>query len=129
MPKQEIFFEQQDGDHRVEVLKSYDRGYAREAFNGMNEEARQRLWETLKPEEIYNSAGLPSLNDPDDVNGDAEAFLWDELEEQAREDGSVLSFFVVNESVDGRSESLYVSPDWPSAEAFAKERLSASLVP
>ena len=122
MPKQEIFFEQTAAGTRIEVLKSYDQSYAREAFGEMDEDALQHLWETLKPEEIYDPAGLPSLGDSD---GEGEAFLWDELLEQAREDGNMLSFFVVNETVSGRSGSLYVSPDWPSAEAFAKQRLAS----
>ena len=46
--------------------------------------------------------------------------------EQAREDGNLLSFFIVNETVGPHRESLYVSPDWPSAEAFAKERLASA---
>jgi hypothetical protein len=33
---------------------------------------------------------------------------------------------VVNEVKGSVSESLYVSPDWPSAEAFAKELLVAA---
>lgn len=121
MPKQEIFFEQSAAGTRIEVLKSYDQSYAREAFGEMDEDALQALWEALKPEEIYDPAGLPALNDP---AGEGEAFLWDELLEQAREDGNVLSFFIVHQTVNGRSEDLYVSPDWPSAEAFAKQRLA-----
>jgi hypothetical protein len=117
MPKQEVFFEQQVGERRVEVLKSYDQAYAREAFHNMDDEALQDLWSALKPEEIYDPAGLPTLSDP---NGEGEAFLWDELLEQAREDGPLLSFFIVNETKDRRSENLFVSPDWPSAERFAK---------
>ena len=124
MPKQELFFEQEIEGRRVEVLKSYDQVYAREAFSGMDEAAQQRLWDTLKPEEIYDPEGLPKLGD---VEGEGEAFLWDELLEQAREDGSLLSFFVVNETVGRRTESLYVSPDWPSAEAYAQERLRSVL--
>jgi hypothetical protein len=122
MPKQEIFFEQQTGDKRIEVLKSYDKGYAREAFKSMDEQSLQRLWDVLKPEEIYDPAGLPSLNDP---QGEGEAFLWDVLLDAAREDGNLLSFFIVNKTVGRRSESLYVSGDWPSAEAFAKELLQS----
>lgn len=119
MAKQEVFYEQQVGERRIEVLKSYDQTYAREAFRSMDEQALQQLWNALKPEEIYDPEGLPTLNDPE---GEGEAFLWDELLEQAREDGSVLSFFIVNETNGRRSESLFVSPDWPSAEAFAKGR-------
>jgi hypothetical protein len=123
MPKQEVFFEQETSGFRIEVLKSYDQAYAHEAFNSMDEASQQRLWSALKPEDIYDPAGLPKLGDPE---GDGEAFLWDELLEQAREDGSVLSFFIVNETVGRRTESLYVSPDWPSAEAYAQERLRSA---
>ena len=119
MPKQEVFFEHQAGDRRVEVLKSYDQAYAREAFHNMDDAALQQLWTMLKPEEIYDPAGLPTLGD---AEGEGEAFLWDELLEQAREDGHLLSFFIVNETNGKHSESLFVSPDWPSAEAFAKAR-------
>ena len=60
MPRQETFFEQQSGNRRVTVLKSYDQGFAREAFNEMNEEAQKHLWGSLKPEEIYEPANLSS---------------------------------------------------------------------
>jgi hypothetical protein len=94
MPKQETFFEQTVGGRRIEVVKSYDQAYARQAFRSMDGDALQRLWTSLKLEEIYDPAGLPALNDPE---GEGDAFLWDELLEQAREDGPVLSFFIVNE--------------------------------
>ena len=120
MPKQEVFFEQKSGDRRVEVLKTYDRIYAREAFGNMDEAAQIHLWNSLGIDEAYDPADLPPAHDPD-----SEDFLWEELLEAASEDGSLLSFFVVNEApADGPSESLYVSPDWPSAEAFAKNRLA-----
>lgn len=119
MPKQETFFDQENGERRVEVLKSYDQKYAREVFKNMDDEAQQRLCDVLKPEETYDLADLPSLEDPE-----GEDFLWDVLLDEAREDGTLLSFFIVNETVKGRSESLYVSPDWPSAESFAKGRLA-----
>lgn len=125
MPKQEVFFEQEIHGRRVEVLKSYDQRYAREAFGNMDEGSLRRLWEVLGPEKIYDPAGLPSLSDPNDVNGEAEAFLWDELLEQAREQDNLFSFFIVNEVIGDHTESLYVSPDWPSAEAFAKKRIVA----
>ena len=124
MPKQELFFEQENEGRRVEVLKSYDQAYAREAFGNMNEDGQKRLWSLLKPEDIYEAEELPKLGD---AEGEAEAFLWDELVEQAREEGAMVSFFIVNETVNRRTSSLYVSPEWPSAEAFAKERLKAAL--
>jgi Mg/Co/Ni transporter MgtE len=58
MPKQETFFEEQSGDRTIEVLKSYDQGYAREAFKNMDEDAQRKLWESLKPEETYEPSGL-----------------------------------------------------------------------
>ncbi len=125
MPKQDTFFEQQRGDRRIEVLKSYDQSYAREVYSNMDEDALRCLWAALKPEEIYDTA-LPRLDDQADISGEAEAFLWDELLEQAREGGNGLSFFIVTEGTGSRSKSLFVSPDWPSAEAFAKNRLTAA---
>lgn len=125
MPRQETFFDESKGGLRIEILKSYDQSYAHEAFRNMATDAQQILWSVLKPEETYDPSGLPSLDDSNDVTGEAEAFLWDELLEQAREDGNLLSFFIVNEIAGSRSESLYVSPDWPSAERFAKGRLAA----
>ena len=124
MPQQTVFLDERKGDRKVEVLKSYDQSYAHEAFRNMDDEAQQLLWNILKPEEVYEPAGLPSLNDPNDLAGEAEAFMWDELLEQAREDGNLLSFFIVNETTGTRTESLYVSPDWPSAESFARARLA-----
>ena len=124
MPQQTVFLDERKRDRKVEGLKSYDQSYAHEAFRNMDDEAQQFLWNILKPEEVFEPAGLPSLNDPNDLAGEAEAFMWDELLEQAREDGNLLSFFIVNETTGTRTESLYVSPDWPSAESFARARLA-----
>lgn len=121
MPKQEVFFEQTTGDRRIEVLKTYDEQFAREAFNSMDESAQAFLWNSLKPEEIYDPGGLPKPDEPED----RAAFLWDELVEQAREDWRTFSYFVVNEAKGGSAESLFVSPDWPSAEAFAKRYIES----
>jgi hypothetical protein len=118
MPQQEVFFGQKAGDQRVEVLKTYDRNFAREAFGNMNEEAQSHLWNSLGIDESYESADIPERSDSPD-------FLWEELLEAAREDGNQLSFFVVIESNGKSSESLYVSPDWPSAETFANKRLAS----
>lgn len=121
MPEQEKFFEQATGDLRVEVLKTYDRQYAREVFGGMNEAAQRHLWSSLGIDDACDSAEVPARHDLE-----GEDFLWEELLEAAREDGNLLSFFVVNEATGSRSESLYVSPDWPSAEAFAKSRIAGA---
>jgi len=116
MPQQELFFEQEvDGTH-IEVLKVYDQNYAREAFREMDADARAFLWNSLKIDENYEDT--PASDEPG-----AEDFLWDELLDSAREDGNLLSFFVVNEKRPGKKGFLYVSPDWPSAEEFAKKRI------
>jgi hypothetical protein len=119
MPQQESFLEQTVGMRTVEVLKTYDRSYAREAFGSMDAGAQKYLWNALGINENYAASDLPPSE-----GSEGEDFLWEELLEAAREDGNLLSFFVVTEAEGSRSESLYISPDWPSAEAFAKLRLS-----
>ncbi len=124
MPRQEVFFEQQTGDRRVEVLKTYDRTYAREVFNGIDTEARKALAEALELEKSYEPADIPASD-----GSDYDDFLWDELLEAAREDvrndPNLYSFFVVSEAKSAHSEDLYISPDWPSAEAFAKKLITS----
>ena len=124
MPQQEVFFEQKTGDRRIEVLKTYDRSYAREVFNRIDGEARESLAEALELRKNYAPEDIP---DPD--GSDYDDFLWEELCEAAREDvrndPSLYSFFVVSEADAAKSEDLYVSPDWPSAEAFAKRHISS----
>jgi len=77
-------------------------------------------------EEKYEVTDIPAPDAPD-----YEDFLWDEICEGAIEDvrqsPTLSSFFVVVESKDGKSEELYVSPDWPSAEAFARNRIGGKL--
>jgi hypothetical protein len=125
MPKQEVFFEQTMGDRHVAVLKTYDRSYAREVFQGIDEEATAALAAALELAKNFEPADIPSPQEAD--YGD---FLWEELYEAAREDvrndPNLYSFFVVTETSAGKTEDLYISPDWPSAEAFAKERLVAA---
>jgi hypothetical protein len=60
MPRQELFFEQDLAGRKIEVLKSYDEAPARQAFQSMDDDALQYLWNSLKPEEIYDPAGLPT---------------------------------------------------------------------
>jgi hypothetical protein len=80
----------------------------------MDEVAQTRLWQSLGIDESYD---LDEMASPDRSD-----ILWEEMSDAAREDCSLLSFFVVTEEVGGRPETLYVSPDWPSAEAFAVGR-------
>src|ERR1035441_1449900 len=100
MPQQEVFFEQQTGDRRIEVLKTYDQNYAREAFGNMDETAQAHLWSSLGIDDAYDPTDVPPQHDPD-----SEDFLWEELLEAAREDGHLLSFFVVNETRGSGSKS------------------------
>jgi hypothetical protein len=58
MPRQEIFFEEQTGDRRVEVLKTYDRSYAREVFNGIDSEAREALAKALELEKNFEPSDI-----------------------------------------------------------------------
>jgi plasmid stability protein len=98
----------------------YDRTYAYEAFRQMDAEARKLLWNALNIYENNEAADIPAIDGPD-----AEDFLWEELLDSAREDGNLLSFFVVTETKSNEAATLYVSPDWPSAEVFAKNRIVA----
>lgn len=126
MPKQETFLQEAANGVEVEVLKTYDKSYAQEVFRGMSPEALGALAATLSLEEKYEATDIPA---PD--ASDYEDFLWDEICEGAIEDvrqsPTLSSFFVVVESKDGKSEELYVSPDWPSAEAFARNRIGGNL--
>lgn len=122
MPQQEVFYEQSLGDRRIQVLKTYDQSYARDAFDNMDETARRRLWNSLEVDENYEPADLPQIQTQNGAD-----FMWDELLEAAREDGNLLSFFVVNESGSGLTRSLYVSTDWPSAESFAMSLLTGDI--
>ena len=123
MPQQEIFFEKRAGDLLVTVLKIYDRSYAREVFNNVDEEAIKCLAASLEIEKNYAPEEVPT---PD--GGDYKDFIWEELSEAAVEDVRqypiVSSFFVVTESRVGKADEIYISADWPSAEAFAERRLA-----
>jgi hypothetical protein len=119
MPQQEVYFEQKTDKGTIEILKTYDRHYAREAFANMDESARRYLWNSLGIDENYDPADRPSID-----QSDSEDFLWEEMLDAAREDGNLLSFFVVSQTQNGFSKELYISPDWPSAEAFAKKRIA-----
>ena len=123
MPKQETFLEENKDGVAVEVVKTYDRSYAREVFLAMDSDAMRMLAAALDIESNYDPADIP---DPD--GSEYEDFLWEELLEAGIEDvwldPNLRSFFVVSESVGGKSRDLYVSGDYPSAEAFAKKLLA-----
>jgi hypothetical protein len=118
MPVQEIFLEQLAGDDRVQVLKTYDQTLAKEAFDLMDPPALAFLGKSLGIKESYEPNDIP--NDASDF-GD---FLWVELLDSSREEGQIRSFFVVRRSSPRGESLLYVSGDWPSAEAFARGLLA-----
>lgn len=120
MPQQATFFDEKIGDLRVVVLKSYDPTYAREAFDQMQPEALRHLRQCLEVDVKYDTSGVPSPEDEEYPDA-----LWEEVQNCAREDWNTFSYFIVSEEVGGRSSPIYVSSDWPSAEAFAKKRLEA----
>jgi hypothetical protein len=114
VPSQEIFFsERLDGKH-VEVIKTYDPQFAREAFDQMNDEARAVLIRSLI------SCGTLDQSDMSDLDDDG---LWQEIEDGSREDWNTFSYFVVAERRDADSRTVFVCSDWPTAEAFAKLQL------
>jgi len=124
MPRQESFFRESKDDVVVEVTKTYDRSYAREVFGSIGDEAMTALAAALNINANYDPSEVPA---PD--GNDYEDFVWQELCEAAledvRQDPNLYSFFVVSETRAGKIEDLYISPDWPSAEAFARERLKS----
>lgn len=115
MPQQETFFDKEQNGHSVQVSKSYDARYAKEAFRAMDDSALDFLGRSFDLPSKYEPAGLPQPFDPEYAD-----FLWDELEEEAREDWKTFSYFVVLSD----KSPLFVSPDWPTAEAFAQSALS-----
>jgi hypothetical protein len=118
MPQQETVFEEKSGELWIRVLKTYDHGFAQEAFDGMSETADAHLWESLGIDDLYDPTDIPASGDPTRRD-----FLWDEIEDAAREDGNLCSFFVVAEVRGDAEQYLYVAPDWPNAEAFARDRM------
>jgi hypothetical protein len=90
MPRQETFLTVKDGDESVEVLKTYDETYAREAFSTMDDAALAHLAASLKPESIYEEGGIPKPGDDG-----YEDFIWDVMVDDAREDWKTFSYFVV----------------------------------
>jgi hypothetical protein len=122
MPQQEVFFEERAGDRLVVVLKSYDRSYAREVFDKVDPAAMKSLAAALNIEKNYEPEDIPA---PD--GQEYEDLIWAELSEAALEDARqsprLYSFFVVTETKAGKSDEIYISADWPSAEEFAKRRL------
>ena len=115
MPRQETFLIVNKGHETVEVLKTYDETFAREAFRNMDDAALAHLAASLKPESIYEEKDIPKSGDEG-----YEDFLWDVMVDDAREDWKTFSYFVVTKSNGQKTEELFVSGDWPTAEAYVK---------
>jgi len=116
MPEQSEFLRQQVGETTVVVLKTYDRAFAREALEQLDQDALR-----LIRKRISVCVGDEGCAAPE---GDHEAeTIWLELQDEAREDWNQFSYFVVREDSLNESKYLYVSADWPSAEAFAKSHI------
>jgi hypothetical protein len=125
MPKQETFLSETANGVVVEVVKTYDRSYAREVFSVAGDGARKALATSLDIQKNYEQDDIP---DPD--GSDYDDFLWQELLDAAVEDvrqsPSLSSFFVVTETREGKTADIYISADWPSAETFARGRITAA---
>ena len=119
MREQEIFFDQGSEDKRIVVLKTYDGAFAREAFNEMDLGALEKLAICLDLNASFDAVDIPSSTDPNYPE-----FLWEALEEGAREDWNSFSYFIVREIEGGQTANHFVSSDWPSAEAYARNMLS-----
>ncbi len=123
MPQQETFLSERANGTIVQVLKTYDRSYAREVFNVVGDDALKSLAVALEIIGKYEPADIPDPEGPD-----YQEFLWEELCEAALEDvrqsPQLYSFFVVTETKAGKAEHLYISAEWPSAEGFARGRLA-----
>lgn len=115
MPGQETFFSQRIGNELFKIIKTYDTSLAREAFADMDSAALGHLADSLMIGQQYEPQEIPS------PLVDAQDFLWDELCESAREEGQKLSFFFVTRASKARKSFLYVSGDWPSAEAYVNQ--------
>jgi hypothetical protein len=115
MPVQDTYFDQRVGAKHIRVLKSYDAGFAREVLDNMNEAAQKFLAKSLAS---HGDSDIPPLG-----SSEFAEYLWQEIQDGAREDWNKFSYFVVTEGVSTNEKSVFVSADWPTAEAYAKTRL------
>jgi len=115
MPRQETFLSVKNGDETIEVLKTYDQHFAKEAFCKMDDSALDHLASSLNLESNHEANGIPKPADEG-----YEDFIWDVMVDEAREDWNSFSFFIVTKSRGSRTEELFVSGDWPTAQAYVK---------
>jgi hypothetical protein len=117
MPKQETYFEKTLDSVRVAVIKSYDAKFAREAFDVMDDGALAFLGQSLVAD-----GKLEAVDESSSSGAEYIEMLWEGVEEGAREEWNTVSYFVVLTG----DLAVYVSSDWPSAEAYAN-RLTESV--
>src|SRR4051794_31994195 len=88
MPMQEVFLEEVVKGRTFRILKTYDSRFAHEAFGEMSGDALEALAASLDLKGKLDDSDIPA---PEDIN--YADFLWEEVLENAREEGSTLSFF------------------------------------
>jgi hypothetical protein len=116
MRLQETYLEKSVNGGRALVIKSYDEKLAREAFESVGDDTLGLIATALKLSDLFEAEDIP-----DAQSAEYRDFLWEVLSDEAREDGHTKSFFVVMKEISGQlPAALYVSPDWPSAELFAR---------
>lgn len=117
MPKQELYLDIENAGEHTFVVKSYDSAFAKEAFEAMTDEACQELANSLALDDNSEAEDIPERN-----SGEFSDFLWQTLSDSAREDGQLFSYFIVaTKPSSGAERFLFVSGDWPSAEAYARK--------
>lgn len=112
MPSQELYLEKKVGSDVFQVLKTYDTAFAKEAFAEMDEAAIEHLSKSLSISEEIAPEDMPTS--PSDLAD----LIWEEMYDSASEHGQTKSYFVVRRSSESNDDFLYVSGDWPSAEAY-----------
>jgi hypothetical protein len=115
MPSQELYLEKKAGLDVFQVLKTYDTAFAKETFAGMDESAVEHLSKSLSISEEFAPEEMPTS--PTDIAD----LIWEEMYDSAREQGQTRSYFVVRRSSESSDHFLYVSGDWPSAEAYVNK--------
>lgn len=120
MPEQMTFLDERVGNKQVLVVKTYDEAFAHEAFDRMPEDSLRILSASLELDSKFNPEDIPGP----EQEGFADA-IWEEVKGNAREEWNRFSYFVVQEHDQTGTNLLFVSPDWPSAEQFARKRLNA----
>jgi hypothetical protein len=116
MPKQETFLEEEANGRKLQVVKTYDAAFAREAFESMDDIGLSFLRDSLHLETQYEPEDLPLPG-----SADYTEVLWEEVEAGSREDWNKFSYFVVLMGKDPDLKPVYVSSEWPSARDFAKQ--------